>query len=894
MPTGPRTPGVGTGADRRPGPRTSGPCPPSRVSARLAALDLTGRQGRLYALPMDTGTRGSFARSFVLPALLMPAFAALGWLSASGLGMSLWGHLVLAVGAAGFAMGRTFHPVVARLWRGAGDTLTELPERRHSPKHRAWVVWLLAVMLFIDLTALVGMREARAVCLPTGLLLTAALLGYAAWQTRGGRNLRWVLGPAAGWVFALFGNTLPLMPDQPVLLSGLETRLAAIDGKLDAMDRKLDTANTKLDDANTKLDTAADKHDELIEGQSRTHTTQGEIQEQLTQIREDQREYDPVGAAAASQGLDIAQVDAGDFAVSFQKSYDNLVLKVETTPVLEALAGQGMLQARLGDRPWSMVYNDADGGLAHMLDPRDIEADGPVELRLFANDGHADSPTHGPYRFDLRASESRERILRQEIAEARAQLEQKPWLTPERYGGWRFDGRVLREVAPVLRSIAISPREGEPGTEWVLPRAADDGGYGVRALPGDAIDQVEMSSQERDALRPFKREPVLFARVTFLDGTQSPPRRFDRVMSRLADLAVDGAAELQRSRDGTTRVSFADLMEIDLGGRDTPYAIHIEGPGAGRPIGLDILPRDTQAKRLDFWFVQPGRVWGPMVPPDWPHVEAVVTGSDGRELVRQRFEILPSERWRRVPAEDPQAPPLYVDTGEGEHRSLEFLPFAPRHTVSIVCGVGEFPARGLRARPRFSWPDDRLPVLTDDFRLLFQLEDATERGPYAYDLTALAGIVLGEARAEAAQNRRRLLRAVRRDDELGDTGHFNIQRHLQGTGLPREAYRGWVSGEQRGIILAPSDATEGVQGWAAVRRVRAGPSPDQLDTVAEVRIDMEDAVRGRNNLGGLRGESQMDLLWLPLETERVFVQFELDDGTVLDPVELPVVAAGDL
>lgn len=204
---------------------------------------------------------GTTRRSFIFVFLLMPVFGVLGWLSASWLAFSIWGHVVLALGSMGFGLSQLIRPFVLKYWSRSTVTLETALVQTHQPIFRAWVVWLLVALLFVDGIVLFGLSSRRAVCVPTGLLLIALLLGYLAWQTRRGKHIRWLLMPLAGWTFSLLANALPVSPDQGVLLGTINTQLIGIDAKVDLVLSKLDELITGQEDMRVQLAKLNDRVD---------------------------------------------------------------------------------------------------------------------------------------------------------------------------------------------------------------------------------------------------------------------------------------------------------------------------------------------------------------------------------------------------------------------------------------------------------------------------------------------------------------------------------------------------------------------------------------------------------------------------------------------------------
>ncbi len=171
----------------------------------------------------------------LLTAVSTLAFGGIGFVVASAIQYSVFGQVTLVLLGVLGGMSRVVQPFIARWWHRASHSLARTTTTQSSPRHRAWIVGLLIAFSTLDLLVLLGAPDTRVVCLPVILLLLAILLGYLAWQTRGGQRVQHMLLPMAALMMALFGNALPLSPDHGILLGAINTQLSGIDAKLNAL-----------------------------------------------------------------------------------------------------------------------------------------------------------------------------------------------------------------------------------------------------------------------------------------------------------------------------------------------------------------------------------------------------------------------------------------------------------------------------------------------------------------------------------------------------------------------------------------------------------------------------------------------------------------------------------
>ncbi len=140
---------------------------------------------------------------------------------------------------------------------------------------------------------------------------------------------------------------------------------------------------------------------------------------------------------AVDQNIDLSQLSPSDFSVSIEsekrkfRSWEirpsadskrgKLIISVENRLIDIA----GSLAYRVGTRGWQGLYQRTDKGLNHryaILDARDVELDGPLELRLGGESIQEGNFIVGPFRYDLSIQQEivndEKQVLKEHIAAA--------------------------------------------------------------------------------------------------------------------------------------------------------------------------------------------------------------------------------------------------------------------------------------------------------------------------------------------------------------------------------------------------------------------------------------------------------------------------------------------
>ena len=235
---------------------------------------------------------------------------------------------------------------------------------------------------------------------------------------------------------------------------------------------------------------------------------------------------DQAREVARERGVDVGTVSADDFDVSLVMLMDTLpVVRVRSTPEIESLVSDQMLQIRIGSRPWEILYVGPDGTIGHVLTEAERDVDGPVSLRIVAIDNEEERPTHGPFVTGLNVREAMRATASRGIGELKRHIEMSQWLDGSGES-WRLDMVFTFQLLPGVRSMRFGTSPDALTTEWIVPRAARHEGPGVRA--GEPVDEVRVSSESIEIFFPFVRAKTLYAQVVYIDGTSSDVRTFRR------------------------------------------------------------------------------------------------------------------------------------------------------------------------------------------------------------------------------------------------------------------------------------------------------------------------------------------------------------------------------
>lgn len=604
---------------------------------------------------------------------------------------------------------------------------------------------------------------------------------------------------------------------------------------------------------------------------------------------------DSVLAQASKLGIDVDELSAADFRVQLGDHY-GLQLSVDASDELLEMANMGMLELRLGTRPWTMLYLMTDGTLGYLLNEKDIRAEGPLELRLSPNDGRLDSKTYGPYRIDFDLTLELKRLRETRFASLVTDAEASNWLIGEPLGVWRFDAGFQFGHAGIVSSLSVGSRADALDFTWRIPVGTAQDSGALRAVVERPVDHTAFGLEGLAFLAPFRREPALFGRLEYVDGTVGTIRRFDRWSNGLLSLA--DFAELRFGQRSMIR--FHKVLNIEHSQSEPPFSLSIQNLVTREVRELEILSNKVRSARLDSYYVQPGSKWDIAVPVDWTAVEARLDGEGKKPLARRAFHDTKSQvEWIPLPAvrdaahaSRPSAA-LYASIGERSQEQLNLTVDMPKGTVRVLAGLVGQHKQEVNLRPNrlcMAWDREwgENPTSTP-LELLFQLEDGAEVGPVAYDVSSCADIVRSYWNPFAQRNRSQLLRVYRKESALSRDEH-EFSSDLVRAQFDDSARIAWLQHDRTGVVCVPQSGGSSIQGWQAVDLVRVGDTPSSLTRSFPVEHDLDALFSsGPVPLGGLPSGSRIGAIELPLDTERVFVQFVLADGTETEPTELPII-----
>ena len=231
---------------------------------------------------------------------------------------------------------------------------------------------------------------------------------------------------------------------------------------------------------------------------------------------------DPVVATLKQYGIDASSVRAEDFNV--RVSIDDGFPKIMVTSASpdRDIVGMSWTRVRVGQRPWTMLTDSIDGlAKIHLLTDADIDARGPVQLQLYANDAD-DSPTYGPYTFDIDVSEAIQTARNAGFEALKLRAENARWLTNPDY--WGVDHAAATELADVIDAFEFGPSETDLSHTVVV----HDGSSFGRTSVGRPADAWRLVSDLAMALNESLSGKTVFVRLRYIDGTVGTTQRYGK------------------------------------------------------------------------------------------------------------------------------------------------------------------------------------------------------------------------------------------------------------------------------------------------------------------------------------------------------------------------------
>lgn len=245
-------------------------------------------------------------------------------------------------------------------------------------------------------------------------------------------------------------------------------------------------------------------------------------------------------SAAEELGIALEKVSAKDFRVSAVPYREEVGLRgldfgrddVAAKLLVEAEEPMSELLAeveyRIGNRPWRNLHREVSRkGSVGDLTQKDVEAQGPVQLRLDSVPGHAVGQVIGPfsYHIDMAA------IIKQDVQDRTVDLKQEwvrsrpPWIS-RGFGGWELSINRFDLPKSPIQTIHVG-----------VTAAAHD--YVVSVAPGSKPPEgtlgdptfrdyfAELQSRFSLAIQPIAYAPEIYAKLEFTDGSASETVRFE-------------------------------------------------------------------------------------------------------------------------------------------------------------------------------------------------------------------------------------------------------------------------------------------------------------------------------------------------------------------------------
>jgi hypothetical protein len=225
-------------------------------------------------------------------------------------------------------------------------------------------------------------------------------------------------------------------------------------------------------------------------------------------------------AAAKEAGVDLDSLTGDQFTITVKSSVtmgdNNAMLDIRVPSALDAIVSRGALEYRVGSRPWKTSFiNPVSGELIAMLDTRDMEAGGPVQLRLDRQPGTLAGPFVGPFEYAIDVRTELQRAGRTHA------LTSTNWL--KTVGAtWSIDSQFIEATAAVVRAVRIGTERGRLTLRSELPPRP-----GAGASPQDLANYgVRINSMLLTEVLRFGIRDRLYGQVELFDGTLGPVVEF--------------------------------------------------------------------------------------------------------------------------------------------------------------------------------------------------------------------------------------------------------------------------------------------------------------------------------------------------------------------------------
>lgn len=228
-----------------------------------------------------------------------------------------------------------------------------------------------------------------------------------------------------------------------------------------------------------------------------------------------------VERTAREMGINLEDISADDFEVTIELieytagsnsplpgAKSNVRIAVNADYPLDELLAE--VEYRIGNCPWrNLVEGRMDGRSCNQLERREIEADGPVELRLDSMRDNGTGKIWGPYRYDIsirKCLSAQQSGLQSQTAIEWANPN-KEWIT-ETHGSWQIASPEVLDP-----SIITGMRCGVTKEDLSL----------ALTLQGESY---AFSQTFTDETRVFGESDVLYVQLIFKGGNVSDTQAF--------------------------------------------------------------------------------------------------------------------------------------------------------------------------------------------------------------------------------------------------------------------------------------------------------------------------------------------------------------------------------
>ncbi len=247
------------------------------------------------------------------------------------------------------------------------------------------------------------------------------------------------------------------------------------------------------------------------------------------------------------------------------------------------------------------------------------------------------------------------------------------------------------------------------------------------------------------------------------------------------------------------------------------------------------------------------------------------------------------------------APTLFVSFSLGDN-TLNYVPLAPTGTARTMYSFdqgGLLPSRrSTQEGPAiFSWDG---PLEAATIRVQFELQSGRLVGPYQYESRDAESFVLASMKERVAERVPECAAAIRvlpadptseaenstQSKRLAQQASQQRRKRMQEFGREHGTQLPPLTEEESAVVCVPRHAHNGVRRelWASVRKLHAGPAPDQLTVLLDVDVEWKSPTRSADPLWHIR---------LPADLEQLYIKLEYFDGESSETVRVPISSTRD-